>query len=122
MLVELTFTTLERRMFLRPSPAVNDIIAGVLDTAAKEYKVKVVAVAALSTHMHVLAVFRDVWQQARFAQHVASNIARELNRLLRRSGPFWGRRHMAIPVEGADKQEERLAYTLGQDDASYCTS
>lgn len=59
MLVELTFTTSQRWMLLRPSAAVNDIVAGVLAMAAERNEVGVVAVTASSSHLHVLAKLRD---------------------------------------------------------------
>jgi hypothetical protein len=113
--VELTFTTAERRFYLRPNKLVNAIIAGVVAVAAERYEVGVIAVVALSSHMHLIAkVFRDVEQQALFAQFVEANIATEINRLLGRTGPFWARRYTAIPIEGQAKLEERMAYLLGQ--------
>jgi REP element-mobilizing transposase RayT len=86
--VELTFTTAERRFYLRPNKLVNAIIAGVVAVAAERYEVGVIAVVALSSHMHLIAkVFRDVEQQALFAQFVEANIATEINRLLGRTRP-----------------------------------
>jgi hypothetical protein len=49
--VELTFTTAERRFYLRPNKLVNAIIAGVVAVAAERYEVGVIAVVALSSHM-----------------------------------------------------------------------
>lgn len=77
----------------------NDIIAGVLATAAKEYEVKVVAVAALSTHMHVLAVFLTCGSRRRSAQHVASNIARAATPAAPQSGALLGRSAHGYLVE-----------------------
>ena len=112
--VELTFTTSERRFFLRPSKLVNAIIAGVVAVAAQRYDVGIIASVALSNHMHLIVKVRDVEQQGLFAQFVEANIATEINRLLGRRGHFWERRYMAIPIEGRAKLEERMAYLLGQ--------
>jgi REP element-mobilizing transposase RayT len=100
---------------LRPSKRVNDLIAGVLALAEEHYDVEVVAFVALSNHFHALLIPADGQELSRFMQFLKSNIARELNRVLQRTGAFWERRYTAtwIPYSPA-KMEARFRYLLSQ--------
>ena len=113
--VEVTARCIGGQLLLRPSKLVNDLIAGVLALAEEHYDVEVVAFVALSNHFHALLIPADGQELSRFMQFVKSNIARELNRVLQRSGPFWERRYTPtwIPYS-PEKMEARFRYLLSQ--------
>ena len=71
--------------------------------------------AFLSGHCHLLLVVEDADQLASFMEHVNSNIAREVGRLVDWREKFWGSRYHAILVtDEAKAQEERYRYVLSQ--------
>jgi hypothetical protein len=112
-LVEVTVRTIQSRLLLRPSPALNERVAGVLGRAQRLYGVRCCAVACASNHWHALLQVNDAEQLARFMQYVDGNIAREVGDLVGWSGPFWARRYSAILVsDEGEAQVERLRYIL----------
>ena len=58
-LVEVTVRTVQSRLLLRPGPAVNQIILGVLGRAQRLYPVRCVSVVFLSNHWHALLQVDD---------------------------------------------------------------
>jgi hypothetical protein len=112
-LVEVTVRTIQSRLLLRPSPAVNELVIGVLGRAQELYGVRGSFVAFASNHFHALLWVHDAEQLARFMQYVDSNVAREVGDLVGWSGPFWARRYSAIVVsEEESAQVDRFRYIL----------
>ena len=112
-LVEVTCRTLQGRLLLRPSPELNDIVAGILGRAQRLYPVDIVAFQPLSNHYHALLRVQDAKRLAEFAGYLNSNLAREVGRLTDWTGKVWETRYLPIPIsdeEGA--QAARLKYVL----------
>jgi hypothetical protein len=112
-LVEVTVRTIQSRLLLRPSHALNERVIGVLGRAQQLYGVRCSCVAFASNHWHGLIQVDDAEQLARFMQYVDSNVAREVGDLVKWKGPFWARRYSAIVVSDEEKaQVDRLRYIL----------
>ncbi len=112
-LVEVTCRTLQSRFLLRPHPAVNDIVVGVLGRAQRKYSVRVCAYAFASTHFHLILDVDDALQLSRFMGFVNSNLARKIGRLLNWRDKFWSRRYQAIVISSEEAaQVGRLKYLL----------
>jgi REP element-mobilizing transposase RayT len=112
-LVEVTCRTLQGRLLLRPSTALNEIIAGVLGRAQKKYPVRICAFVFLSTHYHLLLEVEDALTLSRFMRYLNSNLAREVGRLVRWKEKIWSRRYQSIPISSEQvAQIDRLRYVL----------
>ena len=107
--------TAQSKFLLRPSRSVNEIIVGVIGRGLREYPaVHLYAIAVLSNHVQGLASATDGESLSAFLGYFKSNVARKLNRLLRRTDAFWGRRTRFIPVLDEEAQVARLSYILSQ--------
>jgi hypothetical protein len=112
-LVEVTVRTIQSRLLLRPSPALNERVIGVLGRAQRLYGVACSCVAFASNHYHALLQVEDAEQLSRFMQYVDGNVAREVGDLVDWSGPFWARRYAAIVVSDEEAaQVDRFRYIL----------
>jgi len=114
-LVEVTVRTSQSRLLLRPGPAVNEIILGVLGRAQHLYGVACSSVVVLSNHWHALLWVEDAQQLARFMRHVDGNLSQEIGRKEIHDWPhtMWARRYQAIMVSNEPAaQIERLRYHL----------
>lgn len=102
----------ERRLFLRPSAAVNAIFRYVLAVAAERYGVVVHAYCVLSNHFHL--VVTD--PQARlpdFHRYLDGLVARATNATLGRWETFWDpKSYSAVRLEDAATIFEKLVYVL----------
>lgn len=114
-LVEVTTRTVQGRLLLQPTSAVNDAVVGVLGRAQRIYGMVVHFAAVLSNHYHLLLAPTSARQLADFMGFVNSNIAREVGRLVDWKEKFWGRRYQAIVVsDEVQAQLRRLEYFLAQ--------
>lgn len=114
-LIEVTTRTMQGRLLLRPSPALREIIIGILARSARMYKVSVVGFVYLSNHFHLLLRTRDVRELSAFMCFVNGNVAREAARLHGWPEKFWSRRFTAILISNEeDKQLEKLRYLFAQ--------
>ncbi|HEX4954912.1 MAG TPA: transposase [Thermoanaerobaculia bacterium] len=105
--------TLQGRFLLRPSTRLNQIIAGCLGRAQKRHGMAIHGCVFLSNHFHLLLSPSDAHQLARFMNHFASKLAREVARLYGWREHVWGRRYQAIPVSDEEPaQVGRLRYLL----------
>jgi REP element-mobilizing transposase RayT len=114
-LVEVTVRTFQSRLLLRPGPAVNEIILGVLGRAQRLYPVRCCSVVFMSNHWHALLQVDDALQLARFMQHVDGNLSAEIGRPEIHDWPhaMWARRYQSIVVSDEPAaQVERLRYHL----------
>jgi len=100
---------------LRPSKRLNGLIAGVIGKAQAMYPVKVIALAFLSNHYHLILSSRDQEVLSAFMNFVSSNIAREAGRLHGWRGKLWARRFDGVAItDEALAQVSRLKYVLSQ--------
>ena len=112
-LVEVTVRTVQSRMLLRPSHALNEIVLGVLGRAQQRYEVGCCAVVFMSNHWHALLQVQDALQLARFMQFCNSNLADEVDRLVGWPNGIWAGRYHSIPVSDEEEaQVGRLKYLL----------
>jgi putative transposase len=113
--VEVLCRTLEGRHLLRPGPTFNRILKGVLARAAERYPVRLFAIAALSNHLHMILWVPDQRRLSQFMEFFSGNLAKEVNRLRRRSGPVWHRRYQSTLItEEESVLLERMRYVLSQ--------
>lgn len=112
-LFEITTCSLDRKLLLRPSKEVNDIIIGVIGRAQLHVDVQLHAFVFMSTHYHLLATAASADDMSKFIGFINCNITRKLNALNKRSGSGWSRRFHSIGVS-RDRctQQRRLRYLL----------
>ena len=103
----------ERRFFLRPSQATNEIFLYVLAVAARRYNVEVHAFCVLSNHYHLVVTDRDACLPA-FEQYLDSLVARATNCSLGRFEGFWAAATSYSAVSQGDPEDvvAKTAYTL----------
>ncbi len=103
----------ERRFFLRPSQATNEIFLYVLAIAARRYNVEVHAFCVLSNHYHLVVTDRDACLPA-FEQYLDSLVARATNCSLGRFEGFWAAATSYSAVSQGDLEDvvAKTAYTL----------
>ena len=114
-LVEVTVRTFQSRLLLRPGPALNEILLGVMGRAQRRYGVSCCSVVCLSNHFHALLRVDDALQLARFMQYVDRNLSQEVGRRELHDWPhtMWSRRYDAIVVsDEPEAQVGRLRYHL----------
>jgi hypothetical protein len=112
-LVEVTCRTLHGRLLLRPSAVLDEALLGAIGRAQRIFGLKIVAITALSNHLHILALPDDAEQLADAMEYFLSKLAREVGRLYAWREKVWGRRYRAIPIsEEPEAQVERLRYLL----------
>lgn len=112
-LVEVTVRTFQSRFLLRPSPALNEIIGGVLGRAQTLHPVRCHGAVFLSNHFHLLLSVDDALELAKFMGYLDSNLAREVNRLHGWTSHVWDGRYRGIVVsEEKAAQVDRLRYLL----------
>jgi len=114
-LISITCRTVQGRFLLRPGPALNDLVLGVLGRAQRRYETTIAAFSALSSHFHLLLVVDNAREAADFMRYTKSKIAREVNRLTDWRGPVFDRRYeMTVVTDEDAAQIERLRYVLAQ--------
>jgi REP element-mobilizing transposase RayT len=107
----LTNRTLEGRLFLTPAARVNHIVGSTLARAVGRFGVRLYAAVFLANHYHLLIAAPPA-AIPRFAQYLESVIARKVNRLIRRRGPFWERRYSAESVEDEASGDRLVEYVF----------
>ena len=112
-LVEVTTKTIQGRFLLRPSAETRAILIGVIARAQLQTDMAIVAVVAMSNHLHFLLLPTSVLQMKQFMQYVNSKVATKVGDLVSWKGKFWKRRYKDIVVwdDEAD-QVNRLLYIL----------
>jgi len=114
-LVEITVRCSQRRLLLRPSPALREIFIGVLARAQELYPVRMHAFCCLGNHYHLLLSGDSSKQISEYMRHVNTNLSKEAGRLHDWEGPLFEGRHRRIPVsEEPQAQIARLRYVLSQ--------
>lgn len=113
-LYALTIPVIENQCLMRPDRRCVDRINGILGRAQALFDFELYAYEFLSTHGHVVIGVRDLETKAAVAQFIFGQAGQKLNRLRRRAGPFFARRHRAIQIADAARAVERLKYVMGQ--------
>ncbi|MFL6197431.1 MAG: transposase [Thermoanaerobaculia bacterium] len=112
-LVEVTCRTLQGRFLLRPSAALNEILAGVLGRAQRKYGIDLCAFVFVSSHYHLLVEVENARKLSRFMGYLNSNLAREVGRLVGWKEKIWSRRYQAIVISSEpEAQISRMRYVL----------
>ena len=102
----------ERRFFLRPSKAVNDIVRYVLAVAAQRYGIVLHAFCVLSNHLHCSFTDPDGTLPA-FERYLDSLVARSLNALHGRWESFWAPgSYSAVTLVSPQDVLSKIAYIL----------
>ena len=105
----ITNRTVDARMFMVPKPKIVEIIGGVVGKYQQIHDVKIFGLKFLSNHNHIIASQSEgnLWK---FMADVNREIAKRLNRYLKREGDLWARRYSdQIVLEDSD-QLKALAY------------
>lgn len=103
----------QERFLLLPKPRINRLIGAWLAKALREHGdgIELYAFIFLSNHLHLL--LRDnQGRLAEFMWFLQLNLARAVNRELRRHGHFFSREYDAVPVLTDADFEERYAYVV----------
>jgi len=102
----------ERRLFLRPSKAVNDAVRYVLAVAAERYGVAIHAFCVLSNHIHL--VVTDIHGNLpAFEQYVGSLVARAVNSFHGHWEHFWAPgSYSAVKLLEPGDALSKIAYVL----------
>jgi REP element-mobilizing transposase RayT len=102
----------ERRFFLRPSRAVNDIVRYVLAVAAERYGVAIHAYCVLSNHLHL--VVTDIrGNLPAFEQYLGSLVARAVNSVHGHWEHFWAAgSYSAVKLLEPGDVLSKIAYVL----------
>lgn len=112
---EVTARTIQGRMLLRPSPAFNRLVAGVIGRAQALYpSVMLYGVFVLSNHITWLVSSARPADISAFFAHVQGNLSRVVGREHDWSGPLWERRVRAIPIVDVASLIDRFRYLLAQ--------
>ena len=112
-LVEVTCRTIQSRYLLRPDPALNDIVLGVLGRTQRRHPVEISAFFVASNHYHLLIRVPDAKRMADFMGYFQNNLARKVGRLRKWRDKVWSRRYEAIVVsDESAAQVDRLRYVL----------
>ena len=112
-LVDITCRTIHSRYLLRPDPALNEIMLGVLGRAQRLYPIEISAFFVASNHYHLLAWVPDAERMAEFMSYFQTNVAREVGRLRKWRDKVWSRRYEAIVISDEPAaQIDRLRYVL----------
>jgi len=111
---EITITTINDQLLLRPSPEVNSAILGVIGRAqVNNPGVRLHAWVFVSTHYHMLVSADSAAEIASFVQFINCNITVRLNHINDRRGATWGHRYRGIDVTAdTATQRWRLRYLL----------
>jgi REP element-mobilizing transposase RayT len=103
----------EERHFLRPDPAVLEIVAAALRKAIGVTDVGVLCWVLMGNHWHILVrIPNEVGALPAFMQRLKSEVARAVNEHLGRRGTFWSDRYHAIPIVDDASLIDRMLYIL----------
>ena len=109
---EITTRCLQSRFLLRPGPASNRRIIGVIARALELQPdtARLYFAGGTSNHLHLIGAFADPEAKARFKQHIKTNISKELGLLHDWPGALWERRTRDIAILDDAALEDRLMY------------
>jgi REP element-mobilizing transposase RayT len=112
---EITVRTIQGRFLLRPSPEVNELIAGIIGRAQVWYpSVHVHLVVTLSNHVHWLISSPDPEQIPQFMSFVNGRISWEIGRVHDWPGSFWEAPAEPTPIVDNKSLVRKFRYLLEQ--------
>jgi hypothetical protein len=112
---EITVRTIQGRRLLRPSPDVNDLIAGIIGRAQRLYPaIELYGVVVLSNHCTWLLSSSIPEQIPAFMGYINGNISREIGRIHDWPGKLWERPQRPIPILDDESLIARFEYLLAQ--------
>ena len=101
-----------RTFLLRPSPETNRLIAYVLAVVARKWRMRIVAVIAMSNHWHVV-LMDDEGNIVDFTRDCHSFIGRALNACYQETESVWSStRPNRVEAVGAEDFLAQIAYTM----------
>lgn len=109
---EVTCKAIHGRMLLTPSGELNQRVLGVIGRALTLYPVLLHLFVTASNHIHLLITVSDFKLLSDFMCYLNSNLAREAGKLHQWKEKFWGRRFVAIPIDGELDLIRRVRYIL----------
>ncbi|RAL23888.1 hypothetical protein DL240_06995 [Lujinxingia litoralis] len=101
----------QERFLLTPSPEVNNLILAWLARSAKRFGVEIFFYVFMSNHFH-MAVRAPRENLHRFMAYFQSNLAKDINRQLNRTGALFSRRYSAEPILDDTAMLEKWRYTM----------
>ena len=111
--VEITQKTFQHRHLLQAEPRLNRRIVGALAVAQKRYGGQIHAFIVLSTHLHILATFRDTRQMADFMRFFTRKVSIEAQKIHDWPGRVFPEPYAHIELAQEDVTElQRLRYIL----------
>ena len=113
MTVGITQTTFQHRHLLRAEPRLNRRIIGALAKAQKRYGGHIHALTVMSTHLHLLASFRDTKQMADFMRYFTRKVSVEAKKVHGWTGRIFPDPYTHIELSQEESVElQRLRYVL----------
>ena len=111
--IESTQVTIQNRRLLRPGPAFDAKVVGILSRAQELYPVRLHAFVCLSSHYHAVATHDDPEVMAGFYGHLNTNLSKEVGRTYGWEGTVFPQRYHAVELsDEAEMEWVRLKYVL----------
>lgn len=111
--VGITQKTIEHRHLLKADSKLNRRIVGALATAQQRYGGQIHAFTVLSTHLHLLATFRDSEQMANFMRFFTHKVSVEAKRIYSWGTRVFPERYVHVELTQEEAVElQRLRYVL----------
>lgn len=93
----ITIRTIDARIWMVPSLTLNAILGGIIARYQEKFKIEIFAYVVLGNHIHIL-VMATGSNLDEFAQCVAREFAKRVNRHFNRTGPLWEKRYDDLVV------------------------
>ena len=105
---------LEGFLFLKPKPEITSLVLGVLGRGREQYKdqVQIHNLVIMSNHYHLIASARSAEDLSAFMQFFNGNIAREVNRVLKKKRYFWESRYSSHVLLDEKSLEDAYKYVF----------
>lgn len=114
-LVETSIQCIQQRFLLRAGPILNARAIGVLAKAQALYDVEIHGVVVMSSHVHVLATYRDPEQMAAFHCFWVGNLSKAVKEIHDWDAPVFPERYRHVEIsDEPEMQWMRLCYLLAQ--------
>lgn len=102
----------ERRFFLRPSKALNEVFLFLLAAAAARYGILIHVYCVMSNHFHLVLTDPDA-RLPEFHQYLDGLVARAVNRIIEHRESFWDpESYSAVPLLTPEDVLAKCAYVL----------
>ena len=110
----ITCTCADKRKLMasKQNPSINELIGGILSKAVEKYGVELFGFVFMPSEYNMLVKGPDnnPSRLAAFFQYLNGQLGLKLNRVQKRSGPFFRQRYHAAPVLDESAFQERLQY------------